>query len=39
MNAIKEKIMGAVTVMSDDDAKEFWKIILNKFVPDDWSDI
>lgn len=39
MTAIKEKIIGAVTVMSDSDAEEFWEIILNKFAPATWDDI
>lgn len=39
MTAVKEKIMGAVTVMSDSDAEEFWKIILNKYNPVTWDDI
>lgn len=39
MTAVKEKIMGAITVMSDSDAEEFWKIILNKYNPVTWDDI
>ena len=39
MTAIKEKIIGAVTVMSDSDAEKFWEIILNKFAPATWDDI
>ena len=39
MTAVKEKILGAVTVMSDADAKEFWKIILDKYSPVTWEDI
>ena len=31
MTAVKEKIIGAVTVMSEHDAEEFWNIILKKF--------
>ncbi|MCM1267744.1 MAG: hypothetical protein NC302_07535 [Bacteroidales bacterium] len=39
MTAIKEKIVGAVTVMSDTDAEEFWNIILQKYKPTSWDDI
>lgn len=39
MTAIKEKIVGAVTVMSDTDAEEFWNIILQKYSPASWDDI
>ncbi len=31
MTAIKEKIIGAVTVMTDADAEAFWNIIVNKY--------
>lgn len=31
MTAIKERIIGAITVMSDSDAEKFWKIIQEKF--------
>ncbi len=34
-----EKIVGAVTVMSDADASEIWNIILSKFSPVTWDDI
>ncbi len=39
MTAVKEKIMGAVTVMSDADAEEFWNIIIRKYTPITWDDI
>lgn len=39
MTAIKEKIIGAITVMSDADAEEFWNIILNKYRPVTQDDI
>lgn len=39
MTAVKEKIIGAVTVMSDTDAEEFWEIISNKYNPVTWDDI
>lgn len=33
MTAVKERIIGAVTVMNDRDAEAFWNIILEKFTP------
>ena len=39
MTAVKEKIVGAVTVMSDKDAEEFWNLILQKYNPVSWEDI
>ena len=39
MTSVKEKIVGAVTVMSDKDAEEFWNIILQKYNPVSWDDI
>ena len=39
MTAIKEKLVGAITVMNDADAEEFWKIILKKYAPVAWDDI
>ncbi len=38
MTAIKEKIIGAVTVMSNSDAEDFWKLIEKKLSPS-WDDI
>lgn len=38
MTAVKEKIIGAVTVMSDNDAENFWKLIVEKYSPS-WDDI
>lgn len=38
MTAIKEKIIGAVTVMSDADAENFWDIIVKKYSPS-WDDV
>lgn len=31
MTAIKERIMGAVTVMNDNDAENLWKIIVRTY--------
>lgn len=39
MTAVKEKIIGAVTVMNNADAEEFWNIILEKYNPVTWDDI
>lgn len=39
MTAVKEKIIGAVTVMSEHDAEEFWNIILKKFTSVGWDNI
>ncbi len=38
MIAVKERIIGAVTVMNERDAEAFWDIILEKFTPS-WSNI
>ncbi len=38
MTAIKERIIGAVTIMNDSDAEKFWNIILNTFTPS-WDSI
>lgn len=39
MTAVKEKIVGAITIMSDADAEELWKIIVQKYTPVSWDDI
>lgn len=39
MTAVKEKIVGAITVMSDADAEELWDIIVQKYTPVSWDDI
>lgn len=31
MTAVKEKIIGAVTVMSENDAENFWNLIVKKY--------
>lgn len=38
MTAVKEKIIGAITVMTDADAEFFWELIEKKFSPS-WDDI
>lgn len=38
MTAIKEKIIGAVTVMPDTDAESFWNLIVEKYSPS-WENI
>ncbi len=32
MSDVKERILGAVTVMSDEDAKKIWELIQSTFV-------
>ena len=39
MSAIKERLFGAVAVMSDEDAEKVWKFVLNNFVTKSWDDI
>lgn len=39
MNAIKERIFGAVTVMNDSDAEKVWNFVIENFSPRSWSDI
>lgn len=38
MTAVKEKIIGAVTVMNDTDAEFFWELIEKNFSPS-WDSI
>ena len=38
MTAVKEKIIGAVTVMSNSDAESFWELIVKKYTPS-WESI
>ena len=38
MTPVKEKIIGAITVMTDKDAESFWKLIEKKYAPS-WEDI
>ena len=39
MSAIKERILGALTVMSDEDAATVWEIILKNFSEKQWNNI
>lgn len=39
MSNVKERILGAVTVMSDSDAEAVWKMILKRFPSKSWDDI
>lgn len=39
MSNIKERILGAVTVMSDYDAEIVWKLIVDRFSTPSWNDI
>ncbi len=38
MNALKERILGAVTVMNNEEAEKIWNIIVKEF-SDPWSNI
>ncbi|WP_313163597.1 hypothetical protein [Sedimentibacter sp.] len=38
MSNIKERILGAITVMTEADAKKLWKIITEQF-PNEWDNI
>lgn len=41
MTAVKERIIGAVTLMNDDTAEKFWKLIQNHYIifSKNWEDI
>lgn len=39
MTAVKERIIGALTVMSNEDAEKIWLIIKNNFDNDLWNKI
>ena len=41
MTAIKERIIGAVSLMSDREAEVFWNLIQNRYIilPKSWDDI
>ena len=39
MNAVKERIIGAVSIMNDNDAKIVWDMITDIFPSRSWSDI
>lgn len=39
MTAIKERILGAVSVMNEADAEVVWELILANFPKRSWSDI
>lgn len=39
MNAIKERIFGAVTVMNDSDAEKVWEFVTKNLSPRSWEDI
>lgn len=39
MTAVKEKIIGAITVMNDDDAEQFWELIVERFSRPSWDGI
>ena len=39
MSDVKERILGAITVMSDEEAQIIWKVILNQFSDNAWDNI
>jgi len=39
MSAIKERIIGALTVMSEPDAEKIWILIEKEIAPKSWDDI
>ncbi len=39
MTAVKERILGAVSVMNEADAEVVWELILANFPKRSWSDI
>lgn len=39
MNALKERILGAVTVMNDSDAEKVWNFVIENLSPKSWEDI
>lgn len=39
MTAIKERILGAVTVMNDTEAEAVWELIVSNFSKRNWDDI
>lgn len=39
MSSVKERIIGAVTVMNEQDANKVWDLIVNTFANKDWDNI
>lgn len=39
MSAVKERIMDAVSIMSDTDAEIIWNIIINRFSVASWDSV
>ena len=39
MTAIKERILGAVSIMNDDAARNVWNYILENFSVHSWEDV
>lgn len=39
MNAIKERILGAITVMDNSDAEKVWDFMVNNLHPRSWDEI
>ena len=38
MSAIKERILGAIAVMDDSDAKKVWNFVIEILSPRSWDD-
>lgn len=39
MTAIKERILGAISIMDDDDAETVWNLIITNFPKKSWDNI
>ncbi len=39
MSSVKERIIGAVTIMNEEDAAKIWNIIMTTFQQKEWSNI
>lgn len=39
MTAIKERILGAVTIMNESDAEKVWDFMIHNLSPRSWEDI
>ncbi len=39
MNAIKERLIGAITVMSIDEAEKLWNLVLSDYNSENWESV
>ena len=39
VSIFKERVIGAVSIMTESDAKKIWTMILNEFAPKDFSNM